>query len=270
MRHWTLDSIAWDSFDPAAVNPDILMAIKASAMVEANGSDYGEYLCKVFHDDPEFQAVARDWAQEEIQHGQALGRWARLADPTFDYDESFRRFSDGYKIPMDVEKSVRGTRTGELIARCIVETGTSTYYTALADATDEPVLKAICRHIAADEFRHYKLFYAHLKRYEEREKIGLWSRLKVVLGRVFESHDDELAYAFYSANKSAETYQRRRFSKAYARCAYPLYRRPHVERGIAMALKACGLNPTGRLSRWLSSAACGFLRYHANRLNASV
>src|SRR4051812_44427480 len=102
MRHWTLDSIAWDRFDPAAVNPDILMAIKASAMVEANGGDYGEYLCKVFHDDPDFQAVARDWAQEEIQHGQALGRWARLADPTFDYDESFRRFSEGYKIPLDV------------------------------------------------------------------------------------------------------------------------------------------------------------------------
>jgi rubrerythrin len=269
MRHWTLDSIAWDSFDPAAVNPDILMAIKASAMVEANGSDYGEYLCKVFHDDPEFQAVARGWAAEEIQHGQALGRWARLADPSFDYDESFKRFTDGYKIPLDVEQSVRGTRSGELIARCIVETGTSTYYTALADATDEPVLKAICRHIAADEFRHYKLFYSYLKRYEEREKIGLWARLKVVLGRVFESHDDELAYAFYSANKSGETYQRRRFSKAYARCAYPLYQRAHVERGIAMALKACGLNPTGRLSRWLSNAGCAFLRFHANRLNAA-
>jgi rubrerythrin len=270
MRHWTLDSIPWDRFDPAQVNPDVLKAIKASAMVEANGGDYGLYLCQVFHDDPEFQGVAREWALEEIQHGQALGRWARLADPSFDYDDSLRRFTDGYKIELDVEKSIRGSRSGELVARCIVETGTSTYYTALMDAVDEPVLKEICRNIAADEFRHYKLFYKYLKRYLDRERLGLWGRLRVVLGRVVESHDDELAYAFYAANTSGETYQRRRFSKAYARCAYPLYRRAHVERGIAMALKACGLNPTGSLARWLSNAACGFLKFHAARLNASA
>jgi rubrerythrin len=269
MPHWTLESIDWDRFDPAAVNPDVLKAIKASAMVEANGEDYGEYLCKVFHDDPEFQAVAREWALEELQHGQALGRWAALADPSFDFDESFKRFTDGYKIPLEVDKSVRGSRAGELIARCIVETGTSTYYTALADATDEPVLKAICRNIAADEFRHYKLFYSHLKRYQAREQLGVWGRLRVVLGRVFESHDDELAYAFYAANGNGEAYQRAQCSRAYARCAYPLYQRSHVERGIAMALKACGLTTNGRLSRFLSNAACGFLRFHAKRLIAA-
>jgi hypothetical protein len=108
-----------------------------------------------------------------------------------------------------------------------------------------------------------------MKRYQAREQLGLWGRLKVVLGRVFESHDDELAYAFYAANASDGTYQRRQFSKEYARCAYPLYQRTHVERGIAMALKACGLNATGRLSRWLTNAACGFLRYHSKRLNAA-
>jgi len=213
--------------------------------------------------------VAREWALEELQHGQALGRWAALADPSFDFEASFKRFTDGYKIPIEVEKSVRGSRAGELIARCIVETGTSTYYTALADATDEPVLKAICRNIAADEFRHYKLFYSHLKRYQAREQLGVWGRLRVVLGRVFESHDDELAYAYYAANNVGETYRRADCSRAYARCAYPLYQRTHVERGIAMALKACGLTANGWLSRFLSNAACGFLRFHAKRLNAA-
>ena len=47
----------------------------------------------------------------------------------------------------------------------MVEIGTSSYYTALADATKEPVLQIICRQIAADEFRHFKLFYDHLRRY---------------------------------------------------------------------------------------------------------
>jgi hypothetical protein len=88
----------------------------------------------VFHDDDGFRAVAGDWSLEEVQHGAALARWAKLADPSFDFDIAFKRFVDGYKIPIDVNASVRGSRCGELVARCIVETGTSSYYTALAEA----------------------------------------------------------------------------------------------------------------------------------------
>ena len=270
MRHWTLDDIPWDRFDPAKVHPDLLRAIKAAAMVEGNGTDYGTYLCKVFGDDPEFQDVARGWAIEEVQHGAALGRWAEMADPTFNYADSFKRFSEGYKIDLDVEQSIRGSRAGELVARCIVETGTSTYYTALMVAADEPVLKEICRNIAADEFRHYKLFYTYMRRYMDRERLGVWGRVAVVLRRLRESEDDELAFAYYCANHPTETYLRKRFTREYARLAYPLYRRDHVERGIAMVLKAAGLNPTGWLNRFLSDLACRFLRFRAARLNASA
>ena len=83
---------------------------------------------------------------------------------------------------LDADASVRGSRTGELIARCMVETGTSSYYTALAEATEEPVLQQICRLIAADEFRHFKLFYDHMRRYLEREQIGLPRRLRIAAG----------------------------------------------------------------------------------------
>ena len=107
-----------------------------------------------------------------MQHGDALGRWATLADPSWDYGAAFARYRAGYKINTEVDASIRGSRTGELIARCMVETGTSSYYTALGDATEEPVLKAICRRIAADELRHYKTFYQYLNRYMEREELG--------------------------------------------------------------------------------------------------
>ena len=46
-----------------------------------------------------------------------------------------------------------------MIARCVVESGTSSYYSAIRDATEEPVLQEIAGRIAADEYRHYKLFY---------------------------------------------------------------------------------------------------------------
>jgi rubrerythrin len=266
MKHWTLEQIPWTRFDPARVDPEIVKLVKAAAMVEFNGGDYATYLKRVFADDPEFQAVATAWAQEEVQHGRALARWAKLADPSFDFEAAFKRFTAGYSIDVDVEQSIRGSRCGELVARCIVETGTSSYYAALNEATDEPVLKQICRNIAADELRHYKLFYTYLQRYLDREELNGWRRLKVTLSRIGESEDDELAYAYFAANHPGETYDRKRFTRAYARRAYAVYRRHHVQRGIAMVLKATGLSPSGRLNRWLTALACWFMQVRVRRL----
>ncbi len=267
MKHWTLDDIPWERFDRSRVNPEIVKVVKAASMVEANGGDYATYLCNVFHDDPLFQQAARDWAEEEVQHGAALARWAALADPDFDFEACFKRFREGFAIAVDADRSIRGSRSGELVARCIVETGTSSYYTALMEATDEPVLKAICRNIAADELRHYKLFYSHLKRYLAIEKVGPLRRLLVALGRVAETEDDELAYAYHAANEPPDhPYDRKRCSRAYARRAYGYYRMRHVERAVAMVLKAVGLNPTGRLNGILAPWAYRFMQFRSTRL----
>jgi hypothetical protein len=250
MGSWTLDDIPWARFDGAKVEPELLRIVKAASLVEQNGADYARYLCGVFHDDAAFQDLARRWGAEEAQHGAALGRWAMLADPAFDHAAASARFTAGCRVDLDATKSIRGSRVGELVARCIVETGTSSYYAALAEAAEEPVLRAICQRIAADELRHYKLFYTHLKRYLDAERVGFWRRLAVALRRVGESEDDELAYAYYAANEGAAPYERRRYARAYARRAYALYRRHHVERGMAMIFKAIGLKPNGRLNRW--------------------
>ena len=95
----------------------------------------------------------------------------------------------------------------------------------------------IGRRIAADEFRHYKMFYSHLKRYLAVERIGPIRRFLVAASRVRESEDDELAYAYFAANESVDAvYDRKRYMQAYARRAYPLYRRSHVQRAIAQCL----------------------------------
>ncbi len=132
MKHWRIDEMAWDQFDPSKVDPDVVLLVKSAAMVERNGIDYAAYLCRVFRDDPAFCEAAQNWAVEEVQHGDALGRWAMLADPGWDFKAAFERYRAGYKIPLESNLSVRGSLTGELIARCMVETGTSSYYTALA------------------------------------------------------------------------------------------------------------------------------------------
>jgi rubrerythrin len=269
MANWTPDTVDWSRFDAARVSPALLAIAKAAALVENNGRDYARYLAGVFADDPEFQAAAARWAVEEVRHGAALARWAMLADPRWDFAAAAARFTAGYRVDIDATRSVRGSRTGELIARCIVETGTSSYYGAIADAAEEPVLAEICRRIAADEFRHYKLFYDHMRRYQTRERLGRLGRLRVGLGRLIEAGDDELAYAFFAANAPADAiYDRRTWSRAYERLAYALYRPGHVARGVAMAMKAVGLPSNGRLHAVIWQLAARALTWRARRLSA--
>lgn len=267
MKHWTLDEVAWDGFDPSAVDPDLVPLVKAAALVEHNGNDYAAYLCSVFHDDPDFQQAARNWAVEEVQHGEALGRWGRLADPSFDFHDSFRRFREGYTLPLDAAASVRGTRTGELIARCMVETGTSSYYTALAEATREPVLQQVCRLIAADEYRHFKLFYDHMRRYLAREQIGVIQRIRIALGRITETEDDELAYAYHCANHPpGSEYRHDEAMAGYLAPAMGYYRPHHIQRGTGMILKAVGLPPRGRVSDLAARGGYALMQHRRRKM----
>jgi hypothetical protein len=269
MKHWHIDQVAWDRFDPAKVDPDIVPLVKAAAMVERNGDDYADYLCNVFYDDPDFQGAARNWAVEEVQHGEALGRWATLADPSWDYRAAFERFRKQFRIETNVDRSVRGSRTGELIARCMVETGTSSYYTALGEGSEEPVLVEICRLIAADEYRHFKLFYDHMRRYLVREKLSVVERLRIGLGRIGETEDDELALAFHCANRpEGAPYDRRAAIAAYMAKAASYYRQHHFDRGVGMILKAVGLPPRGRLSDLAARAAYRLVQFKQKRAAA--
>ena len=266
MSRWTLDDIPWERFDRSRLEPDMVEIAKAACMVEHHSADYGKYLCGVFHDDPAFCAAALKWAKEEVQHGRALRRYAELADPDFDFDAVFARFIAGHAIDVEARESIRGSRCGELVARCIVEVGTSAYYSALRDASAEPVFREICKRIAGDEFRHYKLFYDAMKRYREKEGLGMLGRARVAFGRLFEAGDDELAYAYHCGAGAAEPYDRRRSFRAYAGRTLPLYREGHVRRGAGMTLKAIGIRPQGWLGRALAALAWRALRLHARRL----
>lgn len=268
--HWSVDrDIPWERLEADKVEPGVVQLVKAASLVESNARDYAEYLCNVFRDDPEFQRIAREWAVEEVQHGVALGRWATLVDPSFDYEARFRRFREGYSIAIDSEESVRGSRTGELVARCMVEVGTSSYYTAIADATDEPLLQEICRRIATDEWRHYATFYKAMKQYLKKEPSNRFRRLKIAVGRAAESEDDELAYAFFAANEPMDAvYDRKESVRKYIKQALPLYRPRHVERAMAMIFKAVGFEPRGRVSRTLTRGITMYMAYRTKRLAA--
>jgi rubrerythrin len=268
MANWTPEDIPWQDFRPDKVDGEILKLAKAASLVEYNSGDYTAYLCNVFHDDPRFQKAIRNWEHEEVQHGIALARWAKVADPSFDFEESFRIFTAGYRVPLEATQSVRGSRAAELIARCLVETGTHTYYSALADATEEPVLKAICRNIAADEKAHYALFHRALERYQRDERLTLARRIRVAFARIAETQDDELAYAYYAANvaPTGKPYVRHENAHAYSSTALGFYRPHHRARIADMFFEAVGLSTTHGPARWLAPALRGAIGLYVRRL----
>lgn len=252
-KHWTLDDIPWDAFDSTKVDPKTLAIVKAASMVEHNGHDYALYLGRVFKGDEVFGAAVKSWGTEEVQHGTALRRWAELADPTFDFEKAFAAFrgayhaDGGFGLAEGINESNRGSRSRELIYRCVVEAGTSSFYSAMSDSADEPVLKEICRNIAADEFRHYSLFYNHFKRYRVIDKIGALQRLTSAVRCVTEYRDDIIAYAYFAANDISGPYDRKAFGEAYERRAAMLYRPAHSKRVTKLFFRAAGLNHRGRL-----------------------
>ena len=268
---WTVDSIDWSNFDASRVDPEILETVKAAALVEANSPDYVTYLKNVFRDDPALHADFEQWGREEAQHGEALARWAEMADPDFNFESSLKYFQDGFSLPLDATASVRGSRAGELIARCVVEVGTSSFYSAIRDAAEEPVLKEISANIAKDEIRHYRLFRGHLDAFKTADgKLPLPLKLKVALGRVAEAEDDELAYAYYSANEAGKTgavpYDRKACARAYWRRAMGLYRSEHIARALRMMLKAVDMKTDSWLARNLSKLLWQMVRLRAARL----
>jgi hypothetical protein len=268
MSRWSLDDIPWHSFDPERVDPSVLKIAKAAALTESNGKIYGQYLARVFHDEPSVLDAIVDWAEEEVRHGEALGRWCVLADPSFDYAETLGRFRAGYSIDVTVDGSIRGSKASEMVARCIVEAGTSSFYSALRDWSDEPLFKVICGRIAGDEFRHYKLFLDTLNVLLEREGVGFLKRLKVALGRVLEIEDDELPFAFHCANYPGRDYIRAEAYNEYIARAFATYQRHHARRAANMVMKAAGLSPQGPMGGILGNAMWFYVRGKARGLAA--
>jgi hypothetical protein len=256
--HWSLDDIDWSAFRADLVDPSLLAVAKTAALVEINSRDYVTYLCNVFSDNAELKAEIEQWGLEEEQHGNALGRWAELADPNFSLERARQRFRATYSLPLDLDHSVRGSQAGELLARCVVESGTASFYSAIRDLTPEPVLRQIASRIAGDEFRHYKLFYDRMGQYQLREKMNVLRRIGVAVGRVTETGDDELASAYFAANApETASFDRATNARAYERATLTVYRRHHIERGFSMIGKAIGLRPHGLFVR--ASAALFWL-----------
>ncbi len=277
-QNWTLDDIEWGDFRPDLVDDEMLAVVKAAALVEANAPDYVTYLCNVFKDDPALCDAIRVWGREEEQHGAALAQWAATADPDFDFDEALRIFRSDYEqLPLDSDESIRGSLMGELFARCVVESGTTSFYAAMKDKTNEPVLKQIAHNISADEVKHYKLFRRHLSAYEASQpKLSKLARCRILSDRVSERNDDEFGFAYYAANIAPHgdtPYDRDYCMLAYELGSVGIYKQPHLEKAARMMMMAVGFKTNSLVSRTATKLAWWMVQRrqrHINQLAATA
>jgi hypothetical protein len=243
----------------------MLCMAKTAALVESNAHEYGRYLREVFAGDQAMAAGVHGWAEEEAQHGAALRRWCEIADPGYDFAAAFAAFTARVRMPAGSQGSVRGSKSGELLARCVVECGTSLSYSALHERVREPVLAELCGRIAADEFRHYRMFHRWGQQWRAREPLGVLGRARVLVDRMLESEDDEIAYAWHCSATPHLPYHRRRAFTTYLQLSVGLMTPRLVDRSITMVMRAAGVSERSRWARCATTAAQRLVRWRLHR-----
>lgn len=194
---WRAENIDFSRIDVqrAAADEDLMLLLCAASFVESGSDLYSHTLVDFFDGDDEFCAWLRDeWEAEELQHGRALKAYVCTVWPDFDWDASFADFFAEYSQTCSREALER-TRARELVARCVIETGTASLYRTIGLCTDEPVLTELAGRIHADEVHHYKVFYRNFKRYNQTERLGRYAVFRALLRRSLEirNEDEEIA-----------------------------------------------------------------------------
>lgn len=263
---WSVDRLPWERLDRDKVAGDeqLFYMVTTASFVEITTDLYTANLIGHYEGDtPLVNWLARHWQPEELQHGVALERYVRRAWPEFPWDEAYASFYDEYARLCNVE-ALETSRSGEMAARCVVETGTSSYYTMLRDLSPEPLLRTISGNIRNDEVGHYKYFYHAFLHYAREEKtprretfLALWKRIREANGE-----DAYLAFkhvhAFHARDRGRVEEDYRRFRE---RLADSIRRYFPFGMAVGMTLKPLQLPPVAeRMSRVvLTTAARRFL-----------
>ena len=194
-EHWRIEDIAYDAIDPSRIagNEMLFHLIVSASFIESGSRTYTRNLVEHYAGSAELgQWLAEHWEPEELQHGAALARYAQTVWPNFPWQAAYDSFFDEYSRLCTVE--ALQSRVLEMVARCIVETGTTTYYQvlrALAQRAGEPVLADLAGRIRADEVNHYKHFLASFKTLKAAQPVSRWSVARVVGARLREMREDD-------------------------------------------------------------------------------
>jgi len=268
---WSMEDIPYDSLAHDRVRDDkrLFYLVASASFIEITSDLYTQNLVEYFRHDREVADwLERVWQKEEVQHGTALRRYVETAWPDFDWDAAYREFLTAY-APLCTVEQLAPTRALEMAARCVVETGTATFYRMLSERTREPVLKQLAARISTDEVRHYKHFYRWFLRYQAVERPSRAAVLRTLWGRAAEIEAEDAFCAFKAV------FLARNPEADFRKDDYDAYRKAIVQLGrqhypyammVKMLLKPLGLNAVvSRVVLPAIASALRFLTRHAGR-----
>lgn len=246
--NWSINDIPYEQIVAEHVRDDRqLFEILASAsFIEITSDLYTKNLVEFFRDDAEVAGwLEHRWEKEELQHGVALKKYVQTAWPAFDWEAAYRLFLADYGPLCTVER-LAGSRALEMASRCVVETGTASFYRMVSELSSEPVLTRLATAISTDEVRHYKHFHRYFRRYQEIERPSRLAVLRTLLNRAadVEAEDTFCAYkAVFTASHPDVAFERADYD-AYRDGVLHLVRHhfPHAM-AVKMLLKPLGLSP---------------------------
>jgi rubrerythrin len=197
-QEWRLEDISFDAIDTASIRNDefLFLMLASASFVEILAETYSGNLIEHFQGDDKVTDWLRTyWQKEENQHGRALKAYVQTVWPEFDWEGAHRGFTQEYTALCTVEQ-LEARPALELVARCVVETGTSTLYSAVGDYVKEPVLAQLLNHIKSDEVSHYAHFRQHFERYNAVEQHGVFAVIGTIWRRLREIGGEDSYIAF--------------------------------------------------------------------------
>ncbi|WP_240466991.1 ferritin-like domain-containing protein [Comamonas sp. lk] len=192
-HHWRVEDIELNGIDRAAIehNEDLFFMLLSASFVETGSDTYANNLAEHYGDHPEISAwLKRHWEAEELQHGHALRAYVEAVWPLFPWQQAYDGFFAEYSQLCTMEELYPDARL-ELVARCVVETGTTAYYQTLGGLTEEPVLKVLLGHIRNDEVSHFKHFLQYFKQLQQTQPVGRLQIARILYQRLKEMRESD-------------------------------------------------------------------------------
>ncbi|MEL5848834.1 MAG: ferritin-like domain-containing protein [Candidatus Igneacidithiobacillus chanchocoensis] len=250
-RHprWSLQDIPFDCVRKSAIvhEEDWFYLLAGASFVETLSDLYASNLAGYYAgNEAACQWLQEQWEHEEVQHGRALRAYVLTVWPDFDWDTAYQRFVDAY-APLCQMEQLGPTPALEMAARCVVETGTASFYTMIQHASPEPILRQLAGHIRADEVHHYKYFFRFFREYQASEAVSRWRVLRSLWQRVTEADMEDSFLAIrcaYELRNPGQEFTAAEFRAFRKRMAVWIRRHYPFEMAVKMLIKPIALPPT--------------------------
>jgi len=198
--HWTIGDLDLSRIEHELVRDDwfTFYLVAGASFIETAADVYTNNLVHHFPDPVARDWLAKRWQPEELRHGKALRAYVEAVWPDLAWEQGYAGFLEEYSRLCTMDQ-LENSRTLEMAARCVVETGTATFYTAVQACAREPVLKRLAGLIRRDEVRHYNYFRSFYQAYQAKERVGRLSVLRALYKRLTEAEQEDAYVGFKHA-----------------------------------------------------------------------